>query len=349
MADSTPVVFKFRSYSLARQRGELARLRVIKGPDQGSAFVLVNTKATIGRGEENHVVIGDLKASRLHAEISASSSGWMVRDLGSANGILYNGVQSRQSRLKTSDLITIGETTLEFLGPDAEDQLLLSAPREEPSAGAVVKSPEGSKAPARTLSDPFGLRPKALVNASGAGKNAAPGAPSAKSKKAIKLAVAGGLAILTVVGMDFMNKEPPREKQRKISSSQSGPTDLASLMPKIEKPVTSKSAEMFFKQGFREYREGNYLRAMNQFELVLQLSPDHDLARRYRDNARMAIDEEVRSHLEFGKKTLDSGKLRQSRAHYEAILRLLHTDQANPAYIEAKDQLEKVRSEMEAE
>ncbi|MBU6376833.1 MAG: FHA domain-containing protein, partial [Bdellovibrionales bacterium] len=128
MANIASVVFKFKSLTLARQRGELARLRVIKGPDRGTCFVLVNTRATIGRGEENQILIGDLKASRIHAEVTASPSGWIVKDLGSANGILYNGVQTRQSRLRTLDRITIGETTLEFLGSDASDQLMLSAP-----------------------------------------------------------------------------------------------------------------------------------------------------------------------------------------------------------------------------
>ncbi|MBU6376691.1 MAG: hypothetical protein KGQ59_11885, partial [Bdellovibrionales bacterium] len=173
--------------------------------------------------------------------------------------------------------------------------------------------------------------------------------PVSKSKKIVRLALVGVVVLGVVFGMEFLDPKQPQKKQRQISSAEAEPSDLASLLPKIEKPATSKSAEMFFKQGFREYREGNYLRARNQFELVLQLTPDHDLARRYRDNARIAIEEEVREHLEYGKKTLDSGKLRQSRAHYEAILRLLHTDQTNPAYIEAKDQLEKVRTEMGAQ
>ena len=71
-----------------------------------------------------------------------------------------------------------------------------------------------------------------------------------------------------------------------------------------------------------------------------------NMARRYRDNARLAIEDEVKTHLERGKKDFAAGKLRDARGHYEAILRLLFSDQSNPAYAEAKGQLEKVRSEM---
>ena len=152
-----------------------------------------------------------------------------------------------------------------------------------------------------------------------------------------KLALVGVLALAAVFGGDLLTgkPEPSAKKTRKVAGVESGPVDLASLMPKLEKPVTSRNAEMFFRQGFREYRARNYIRALNQFELVLQMDPDHEMARRYRDNARLAIEDEVKTHLERGKKDFAAGKLRDARGHYEAILRLLFSDQSNPAYAEA--------------
>jgi len=339
MASQNPSVVKLKSSAVARQKGELARFRVIKGPDRGCAFIIVNTRASIGRGEENDIVIGDLKASRLHAEVAASPTGWMVRDMGSANGILHNGVQTRSSPLRSSDLVTLGETVLEFLGAEVEPQRLLSGPMDEIEAEQLVRSRALAKERPRTLNDPFGLNSRPAVAA----------APAEGSKKVIRLTIAGVLAVVVVIGMEMVSDDgaPKKKKSGRKVASTGEPVDLASLLPKFEKPQTSRNAEMFFKQGFREYREKNYIRALSQFELVLQMDPDHDMARRYRDNARMAIDEEVRTHLEFGKKTLSAGKLRESKGHYEAILRLLHTDQSNPAYAEAKEQLDKVRAEMD--
>ena len=339
MASAPVMVVKLRSFSVGRQRGELARLRVVKGADRGVGFVLVNTRASIGRGEENDITIGDLKASRLHAEVSAGPTGWVVRDLGSANGVLVNGRQSREAMLKTTDLLTVGETVLEFLGGDAPEQLLLAGPRDELEADRMLQARLQSRERARTLRDPFGLNAEA---------SAAPAAPAAGPKKFIRLALVGVLALAAVLGGDLLTgkPEPSAKKTRKVAGVESGPVDLASLMPKLEKPVTSRNAEIFFKQGFREYRARNYIRALNQFELVLQMDPDHEMARRYRDNARLAIEDEVKTHLERGKKDFAAGKLRDARGHYEAILRLLFSDQSNPAYAEAKGQLEKVRSEM---
>jgi pSer/pThr/pTyr-binding forkhead associated (FHA) protein len=339
MASGHQAAIKLKSSAVARQKGELARFRVIKGPDRGCAFIIVNTRASIGRGEENDMVIGDLKASRLHAEVTAGPTGWMVRDLGSANGILHNGIQSRSSPLRSSDLVTLGETVLEFLGAEVEPQRLLAGPMDELDAEQLLRSKARAKDRPRTLSDPFGLSAQPAVAV----------APGSGSKKVVRLTIAGVLAVLVVIGMDMFSedgKPKPKKSVRKVAST-GEPVDLASLLPKFDKPQTSRNAEMFYRQGFREYRERNYIRALNQFELVLQMDPDHDMARRYRDNARMAIDDEVKTHLEFGKKTFSSGKLREAKGHYEAILRLLHTDQANPAYSEAKEQLEKVRSEMD--
>ena len=342
MAKNSGVAIKLKSYAVPRQRGELARFRVIKGPDQGAAFIVVNTRATIGRGDENDVVIGDLKASRLHAELSASPTGWMIRDLGSANGILHNGVQARQASMKTRDLVTVGETVLEFMGAEATDQLLAGERVEELVPSGSGKNGSPSVSPPRSLSDPFGLKRASA---------AAAATPQAGSKKVVKLAIVGGIAAIAMIGWELMVPPPSNKKKpaRQVSGSSAEPQDLASLMPKLDKPPTSKYAEMFYMQGFREYRERNYIRALSQFELVLQLAPDHEMARRYRDNSRLAIEEEVRTHLELGKKDFTAGKLRKARAHYEAILRLLNTDQTNPSYIEAKDQLERVKSEMGGE
>ncbi len=342
MAERAPTILKFRSSLVPRQRGELARLRALKGPDRGTTFVLVNTRASIGRGEENDIFIGDLKASRLHAEITASATGWMVRDLGSANGILHNGVQTRSAPVRTGDLVTVGETVLEFLGADAAPERLAEVARDELQVDRMVQAKLETPGRARSLSDPFGLKSAASVAV------AAPDA-AAKQKKVLRLTVAALLALVAVFGLEWFDEKPAKKasKNRKTASVSEEAQDLESLLPRLESVPTSRNAEMFFKQGFREYRERNYVRALAQFELVLQLIPDHDMALRYRDNARIAIEEEVKQHFERGRKDRVAGKYRDSRAHYEAILRLLHTDQTNPSYEEARGQLEELKKTME--
>ncbi len=70
---------------------------------------------TIGRAPTNRVVIRDEICSRNHCEIFLSGSAWTLRDLGSRNGTLVNGVRVEKDRpLVGGELIQIGGCQLGF-------------------------------------------------------------------------------------------------------------------------------------------------------------------------------------------------------------------------------------------
>ena len=73
---------------------------------------------TLGRGDDNDVVLGDERASRHHARVSRSDAGFTIADLGSRNGTYLNGERlAAESRpLEPGDAIGIGDQTLRFLG-----------------------------------------------------------------------------------------------------------------------------------------------------------------------------------------------------------------------------------------
>lgn len=106
---------KFQNLMTPRQAGELARLRVLSGPDSGSVFVVTASMARIGRDVSNDVVLGDLKASRSHAELVINSGQAQIRDIGSTSGIEINGKVMKDSQLKNGDRISIGETQFEVI------------------------------------------------------------------------------------------------------------------------------------------------------------------------------------------------------------------------------------------
>ena len=69
----------------------MARLIVIKGPDEGRQFELPTDGAvSIGRDRASRIVLHDTEVSRKHAEISAQNEIYQIRDVGSANGTLVN-------------------------------------------------------------------------------------------------------------------------------------------------------------------------------------------------------------------------------------------------------------------
>jgi hypothetical protein len=169
----------------------------------------------------------------------------------------------------------------------------------------------------------------------------------------------GLVAIIGVVATLFMPGEGEQSAGKKRSRKPAGADgaasgvearqDLESLLPKLSEPAKNKTAEMFFRQGFREFKARNYLRARTQFDLVLQIVPDHEMARRYKENCGKAIDDEVKTLLESGRTSLESGKLREARGFFEAVRRLLNADQSNPAFAEAGDLLKKVTEELPSE
>ena len=66
-----------------------ARLRI-----GGRAELLGSGGATLGRSREADIVLDDANVSRKHAEVRPSGGSWIVRDLGSTNGVKVNGRRS---------------------------------------------------------------------------------------------------------------------------------------------------------------------------------------------------------------------------------------------------------------
>ena len=70
--------------------------------------------ATIGRANDNDIVIQDVLASRHHAFLVDSPLGTEIRDAHSVNGTFVNGVRVGSAVLSEGDVITIGNIDLVF-------------------------------------------------------------------------------------------------------------------------------------------------------------------------------------------------------------------------------------------
>ena len=83
-----------------------ARLRI-----GGRAELLGSGGATLGRSRDADIVLEDPNVSRVHAEVRPSNGSWIVRDLGSTNGVKVNGRRldpSRPQSLRGGDVIELG-------------------------------------------------------------------------------------------------------------------------------------------------------------------------------------------------------------------------------------------------
>ncbi len=76
------------------------------------SIALKDLPLTIGRGAACRVVLKDVRSSREHARVEQAGDQFLLRDLGSANGTLVNGVRTAECLLQEGDTIRIGSTTL---------------------------------------------------------------------------------------------------------------------------------------------------------------------------------------------------------------------------------------------
>ena len=107
------------------------------GSLEKTIYPLLET-TTIGRGSSNLIPLSDPTSSRDHAKVHYHQGSWVVEDLGSTNGIIFNGERVEEISLRPGDRFQIGktsfsvvereisvkkdtlETTLEFFSPSSE-------------------------------------------------------------------------------------------------------------------------------------------------------------------------------------------------------------------------------------
>jgi diguanylate cyclase (GGDEF)-like protein len=102
----------------------LVVIHAIEKSVQGTRFVLRAGPVRIGRLPDNEIALDDIAVSRRHARLEKRATGWVLMDVGSHNGTLWNdaGVTGEVT-LRTGDRVKVGSTILKFLsGEDAEGQ-----------------------------------------------------------------------------------------------------------------------------------------------------------------------------------------------------------------------------------
>jgi len=71
------------------------------------SYHLTKPKTSIGRRQNNDIVVSDLTISRNHAEIMADSNKFTLKDLSSRNGTYLNGKPIKVAEIKNNDIISL--------------------------------------------------------------------------------------------------------------------------------------------------------------------------------------------------------------------------------------------------
>jgi hypothetical protein len=87
--------------------------------DQGGKSVHYPLKlldnTSIGRSEQNDIVIADAGISGRHCRVEHRQNGFRAFDLGSTNGTFINGARIEKASMEHGDRIRLGHTTLVFM------------------------------------------------------------------------------------------------------------------------------------------------------------------------------------------------------------------------------------------
>lgn len=101
------------TWVLAEEDDEVARVRVVSGPDAGLELAFPERSVVIGSGPAAHLAVKDATVSRLHCELVRERGRIRLRDLGSKNGCFIAGVQVYEAALGPGVRVQLGATTIE--------------------------------------------------------------------------------------------------------------------------------------------------------------------------------------------------------------------------------------------
>jgi Nif-specific regulatory protein len=103
---------------------------IVYEPGHVPTALALTTPTGVGRDLQSDLPLVHHQVSRHHARFEPDGDGWIVRDLGSANGTFVNGVRVDRSRLSQGDTLDIGPVKLVFQEQDGAE-IVLAKPSQD--------------------------------------------------------------------------------------------------------------------------------------------------------------------------------------------------------------------------
>ncbi len=300
MIDKNKVLI-LKDFSVPSTPGIHYRLLCLTGKSKGQSIFLRGDRILIGRGEQVDIAVDDEKCSREQAELKRMGPGFVLTDLRSSNGTFVNDVQITQKMLTDGDMIVIGKIVFKYARIEVKDSQVVMPGSARSSAEVDAKE-----------------------------------APKGRMRLLIIVAALGFASWLFIFGDQG---DVFTGKRAEILPVRDPGTDLLSHMKSKEKEKDLEirdKIETLYRSGLREYREGNYFRAMSDFNLALILKPDDPIAQFYMDKTRKGLDRDIQDN--FNKANRESLALKYQTAivWYCSIIRLLKKYPCDHRHCEAK-------------
>lgn len=310
------------------------RFLCMTGPNKGRVYYLIGKRVIIGRGENADIQIVDVKISREHAELSFSDNGYTITDLGAENGIIVNDTKVKQKKLADAEKVVIGQTVFKYNIIEVTNTEM--ALHDEENGIALSKDIKSSKAK---------IQLKANNNGGDSNSNKKSNLPGKKGNSKV-LVMAGVVGVVLYV---LMGSSEPVKTTKKINVNAVSDFNEVDPVPKKvsqDDSDSKKKLENYIHSGRREFGEGNYFRAMEDFRLALLLSPNNGHASFYLAKAKQRLDEDIEKNFLKGKQEYESKKLQASIVSYCGVVQLIQNYPNDERYKNAMLKISAIESEL---
>ncbi len=296
--------------------GTYHRLLCMTGPNKGNVYYLTGKRVVIGRGDNADIQIVDTKISREHAELALAEGAYTITDLGAQNGVIVNDAKVKQKKLSDGEKVVIGQTVFRYnlIVVTHSVEMALAEATPDSNLAKEIKKGVKVKVPPKNAKGQFEDDYKAEKSAS----------PKANSKTRFMVI---GVVLLAIAFVLFGGNDTPNTPKGVIKAEKGPDAEIFSetLSPKASKddPDTRKKLEALIHSGRREFREGNYFRAMEEFRLALLLSPGNGQASFYLSKAKQRLDDEITKNFEKGTQEQDAKKYQAAVVSFCGVVQLI--------------------------
>lgn len=112
--------------------------------------------------------------------------------------------------------------------------------------------------------------------------------------------------------------------------------ELLTLRKEKYDTVQYRRAQENFVKGFRDFQQGQYARARESFQVVLNLDPDNELAKRYFHLSKIKFDELVKFNMLQGNRYREKKNWKMCQSNYSNVMKMLLNRTDDPTYKEAQ-------------
>lgn len=312
-------------------------IEVVQGHHSGFRQSFDKGRWTVGRGPENDLILGqDIKVSRSHLEVHAYASQVIVKNLNDKNVMLVDGRVMTEAILRPNSHVQVGDSVIKFAFQAGEVG--------RPQMKVVPKDGGAPKATARMNQNTMMGRPT-----EGA---ASPGNFSVPKNRTVdtplmdnpRVRFYGIILVIGLAGLWLFNTQSQKKKEVGIRDSVAVTADVGNSAEELKKALEERkdfdtpqyrAAQAQFVKGFRDYRQGQYARAMESFQSARAYYPQHALAAKYWTLAKRKFDEQVQAYMLTGRRYLGTQNYRLCQSSFAAVMMQIKDDR-NKIYQEAK-------------